>query len=135
MAKLSTAPQTVDVDAYAGDTLTIQVTAPDALVAGREWSAQVRSAADSALVDAEFTITPPSVADGPAYLILPSDVTAALVTGGTLTTMLASGRTIVEGKYVGVWDVQLAPAGGGDPVTTLARGTLIITGDVTRVEP
>jgi hypothetical protein len=117
MAILNTRPATVDVTGYAGDTLIISVTAPTAFIAGRAWTAQVRASTAAATVDAEFVVTPPTQTDGPALVTLPAVDTA---------------RLAAAASYTGVWDVQLAPAGGGDPVTTLAAGRLIISADVTR---
>jgi hypothetical protein len=130
MAVLSTTPDVVDLQCYAGDTLTIRVEIlddPAGFIAGREWSAQVRSAWDAATVDAQFVCTPDATG---CTLTLPAAQTSALV---GMTLLAAPGTfTIVQGKYVGVWDVQLAPAGGGDPTTTVARGQATFTGDVTR---
>lgn len=114
MAGISAVPQTVDVAGYVGDTLTIVVTAPSALVDGLGWSAQIRSANDATEVAATFAITPPTVADGPAYLVLSTAASTAL------------------GVFSGVWDVQVAAAGGVDPVITLARGKFTQEMDVTR---
>jgi len=122
MATLNSSPQVVDLVGYAGDTLTVTVTAPTAFIAGREWLAQLRATAGAAAVDASFSISPPSVVDGPATLVLSAAQTAQLF------------NTSIGGKaYSGVWDCQLAPAGGGDPVTTLVQGRVTISGDVTRV--
>ena len=137
MATSSSVPETVDLAGYAGDTLTRSITVGvPGFIAGREWSAQVRSAKDSTIIDATFDIVEPAADDGasPAYLTLTAETTAALVAGGVVTTRIdsATGRTVVQGVYTGVWDVQLAPPGGGDPTVTLCRGTVVITGDVTR---
>jgi hypothetical protein len=120
MATLNSSPDLVDLVGYAGDTLTVTVTAPTSFIAGRVWAAQIRATAGASGVDATFIITPPTVTDGPATLVLPAAETARLFSSG------------VGKVYAGVWDCQLAPAGGGDPVTTLAQGRLTIGGDVTR---
>lgn len=119
MAVLRTAPETVDLIGYGGDTLTIQVQAPTAFIDGRVWSAQVRDTTTDATAAASFTVTEPTEVDGPAFVVLASEDTARLTAG--------------VAQYVGLWDVQVAPAGGGDPVTTLARGKITLTGDVTRL--
>lgn len=120
MATLDTSPKIVDLIGYAGDTLTVMVTAATAVIAGRVWTAQIRASAGAASVDATFTITVPTVTDGPAFLVLPASETARLFSSG------------VGKVYAGVWDCQLAPAGGGDPVTTLVQGRITIPADVTR---
>lgn len=132
MALLSVLPKVVDVDCYGGDTLTIRVDAPSSLIADREWSAQVRKAPGAPAVDATFIIVPPTETDGPAFLTLPGEVTALLAASGTVVNIGGIGRTVMAKKYTGVWDVQVAPAGGGDPITTLARGSFTSTDDVTR---
>lgn len=114
MADLSTMPQEVNVQHYGGDTLIIHIKIDTTLIAGRVFTAQVRSKAVVSKIDASFSVT----------------VTA---TGADIT--LASvdcQRLSARGLYEGVWDVQLAPAGGGDPVTTLAYGGLLLNPDVTR---
>jgi hypothetical protein len=117
MAELNTLPQVIDIDAYGGDTLTIHIKADITVIAGREFTATVRLDTADATVDATFT----------------TQVTAE---GADISLAAAdSGRLSKDGLYEGVWDVQLAPAGGGDPVTTLGYGALRIHPDVTRALP
>jgi hypothetical protein len=134
MTTLDFTPDIVPLKGLAGDTLSFTVKVPTAFIAGREWSAQVRSVPGSPGVDATFNITPPTVTDGHATLTLSSADTARLATlGGTQAVRIGgSGKAVV---YTGVWDCQLAPAGGGDPTTTLVRGPISIDGDVTRPLP
>lgn len=118
MTALSTLPQVVDIDHYAGDTLPIHITISDALIGGRVFSAQVRKTKNATKIDASFTVT--------------------VVPGVGADIMLSSADCLEltkRGDYEGFWDVQLAPAGGGDPVTTLAAGTLRLHSDVTRAAP
>jgi hypothetical protein len=123
MATFSTLPGVVNFNHYAGDTLTFQVRMDTSAIAGRVWSGQVRRTGASAAVDAVLLITPPTVTDGPAQVTLTAADSARLAASMSGTTM----------KYTGVYDVQLGPAGGGDPVTTVARGTITISADVTRI--
>jgi len=116
VATLTTVPDTVDIVHYGGDTLSIGVTAPAGFVAGRVWSAQVRDTRDAASAVADFTIVPGATEDQ-VTLLLPAD---------TCRTLAAA----LESSYV--WDVQVAPAGGGDPTQTLAQGAFKVTLDVTR---
>jgi len=114
---LDTRPQVVDVDHYGGDTLTLHIHISDALIGGREFSAQVRKTKSSTRVDAEFSV-----------ILVPgtgADIVLSYVDCLELTR---------RGDYEGFWDVQLAPAGGGDPVTTLAHGEMRVRSDVTRAE-
>jgi hypothetical protein len=130
--EISTIPDEVDIIHLAGDTLTISITAPSAVVDGKQWDGQVRSARDASTVDATFTITPPAVADGPAFAVLSAADSRALGDLGTyveVPTGLNGLRSLI--RYIGVWDVQVSDA-GGDPVTTLAHGLLTIEQDVTR---
>lgn len=116
MTAVDTRPQVLDIDHYAGNTLVIKVTVPDSVVAGRVWNAQVRSTSTSRRVEAVFDILPRS--DG-ADVVLKADDTM---------------RLAAKGEASFVWDVQLSMPDGGDPVTTLVRGDLRITPDVTRLE-
>lgn len=139
MATLDTRPDTVDISHYGGDTLTITVTAPESLVGGREWSAQIRTTRDAANVDAQFVITPPAEPNGPAYLVLPASEcrrlvgqAAALMTRRTIAPRGPEVNPLALGKYSGVWDCQITGPGGTDPVRTLAQGSITIDLDVTR---
>lgn len=114
MPTIDSRPQVIDIDHYAGDTLTLHVKVPALVVDGRTWTAQVRSRTDSQKIEASFQITP--TADGADVVLLSEDCQ----------------RLAKRGKFVGAWDVQLAEADGSDPVTTLAYGELRIHPDVTR---
>lgn len=114
MTDVSTLPQEVNIDCYAGDTLPIHVKIDTALIAGRVFTAQVRVKKTSNKIDAELAVT----------------ITA---TGADVTLLSAdSARLAKRGTYEGYWDVQLAPQGGGDPTTTLGYGSITIHNDVTR---
>lgn len=134
MTTLDFRPKIANLQCRAGDTISFTVTAPTEFIAGRLWTAQVRSSSGSSVVDATFYIVPPSVPDGPAYLALRAMDTARLAAMGSTSQAQritgGSGRGVV--LYSGVWDCQIAPAGGGDPTNTLACGTVEIEGDVTR---
>ena len=136
VASLDSRPQVVDLFIYGGDTYTLTVEDVPAQVtaASPDWSAQIRPAGDAAAVDAEFQITPPAVAGGPAYLMLDAETTALLVQGAPVITRRA-GRAVTQvAQYQGVYDCQLSNA-GADPVRTLFRGTITIEMDVTRLLP
>ena len=114
MTLLSTLPQVVDIDHYAGDTLTLHVKADTALIAGRVFTGQVRSTRSSPRVDAQFSV------------ILTAE-------GADIVLLSAKGLELTKrGDYSGFWDVQLAMPDGSDPVTTLACGELRLHTDVTR---
>lgn len=115
MTTLSTLPQVADIDHYAGDTLLIHIKISSALIGGRTFFAQVRSKTAAQKIDGTFTV---ALTAAGADITLPSAVTRQLAS---------------RGPYTGVWDVQLAMAGGLDPVTTLAYGELRLHPDVTRV--
>lgn len=132
MGTLDVRPESVDILGYAGDTLTITVVAPASLVNAKAWTAEIRSAIDATTVDAEFVITPPTVADGPAYLVLDAATTRLLASSGVLRKIRTREGTTVEVlRYKGVWDCQVSAA-GLDPVRTLVKGTISIDQDVTR---
>lgn len=119
MAKISTLRKQVDLEHLSGDTLTISVKAPAALVDGLEWHAQVRISTGDADIQAEFDISPPVVPGEPAFLVLKAADTGRLAPDG--------------GQFAGVWDVQVSAPGGLDPVITLAGGKLSLKPDVTRL--
>lgn len=133
MAALDTRPKVQDINAYGGDTLTIKITAPDSITAGKTWNAHLKTVRESEITDAEFEITPPEVPGGPAYLVLSSAVTTALVEGMPLGTVRnPDGTTKAAKKYQGVYDCQISLA-GLDPVRTLVQGTITLDQDVTRL--
>lgn len=119
MPDLDSRPQVINIDHYAGDTLTLHVKIDPVVVAGRDWKAQVRARQDSQRVDAEFVILPSTLDPNVVNVVLRSADCQQLAR---------------RGKYTGFWDVQLSD-GGADPVTTLAYGKLTIFPDVTRTTP
>lgn len=132
---LSTVPQQVDVAAYVGDTLTIKVIAPSTVVSGMTWDAQVRLEPGAPDISAVFTIIPPTVANGPAYLELSSAQTSALFARhARAVRSTVAGRAVTNVVFSGVWDCQVSD-NGTDPVRTLARGIITLEQDVTRVSP
>lgn len=114
MASIDSRPEVINIDHYSGDTLTLNVKIASEVVGTREWSAQVRRKTESRRVDASFVVVPN--AEG-VSLVLENE---------------QCQRLTRHGKYTGYWDVQLAEAGGADPVTTLAHGKLTVHPDVTR---
>jgi len=151
VATIDLTPQVLDIKAYGGDTVPILITFPPGYVAGRIWKAQVRTAATNTTTDAEFQVTLGATQDDPVTLILTSESTRALVTSAVLRAEqeaaakaparasrgpFSSADPKVVGaplaSYKGVWDCQLAPSGGGDPTTTIVRGTVELTLDVSR---
>ena len=132
MAALNTRPKVQDIDAYGGDTLTIKITAPDSLTAGKTWNAQLKTTRDSDVVDAEFVITPPETPGGPAYLVLTAAMTSALVEGMPIANIRnAVGVTVAAKQYTGEYDCQIS-MNGLDPVRTLVQGKIVLDQDVTR---
>ena len=117
MAELSTLPQVIDIDAYGGDTLIIHIKADATTINGRVFSAQVRADPTASVLDASFSVS--TTPEGADIQLSAAD----------------AGRLSEDGLYEGFWDVQLAPAGGGDPITTLGYGALRLHPDVTRAGP
>jgi hypothetical protein len=115
VADLSTLPQEVNVDHYAGDTLTLHVAISTVDIAGRQFFAQIRKTKNAAKIDATFTV-----------VVTPS--------GCDLVLSAAASRALTKHKdYEGVWDVQLSTAAGVDPVVTLGFGEMRLHSDVTRI--
>lgn len=128
---IDTRPDSVDIIHYAGDTLTIQITAPGSITDGKTWLAQVKASRDSDVVDAEFVITPPQTSGGPALLVLETEETARLIGNAAVVRVRDGATARTVRRYVGEWDCQVS-VNGDDPVTTLVQGTLTIEQDVTR---
>lgn len=111
---ISTEPGELDLEHYSGDTLSLRVNVDAAVVAGREFLAQIRNQATSQKIAASFSITP--------------DATGADV----ILLGEASEELTVRGEYEGVYDIQLAMPGGLDPVTTILKGKITLIPDVSR---
>lgn len=124
---LSTVPMVVDVHHYGGDTLSLLVEIPAAVVAGRDWDAQVKSSREALTTDAVFDIIPGGTADEWIMQINGATITELIDTKGVLVRV--DGKQIT--RYVGVYDAQIS-VGGLDPIQTVVQGTLTIDLDVTR---
>jgi len=137
MADVDTRPQIMNVSHYAGDTLTIKVTAPVEVTTGMVWNAQVRADREDATpIDASFVITPPSPGTDPAaYLVLTSADCRRLAGTGTVVRARSrrTGQMAAVQRYAGEWDCQISHATNPDPVITLVQGTLTLDLDVTRL--
>jgi hypothetical protein len=115
MPDFDTRPTEVNIEHYAGDTLSIWVGVATEVVAGRQWNAQVRSSRTSQKIEATMLVAPEAL-------------------GAWLTLAAADCKRLAQrGIWSGFWDVQLSDA-GSDPVTTLATGDLKIHPDVTRLD-
>ena len=115
MPKFDTRPTQVDIDHYAGDTLSIRINVDAATVDGRTWKAQVRAERTDLVSAGEFDVLPD--VDG-CTIMLESSICQTLAAAGV---------------WKGFWDVQVyEPVGGPDPVTTFAGGQLRLYPDVTR---
>lgn len=114
MTDIDSRPTVVNITHYAGDTLTLHVTVPAEVVGTRVFKAQVRARPNSPRLDADFEVT-------------------ATETGADIVLKTADSQELARrGKFTGNWDVQLQPANGTDPITTLAYGEITIYPDVTR---
>jgi predicted phage tail protein len=116
---IDTRPQIVDIQHYAGDTLSFQIDVNEDVSTGT-WAGQIRTSR-GATVDAEFSFTPN--AGGTAVILSATDSSA----------LAALGVPVVEGgisynRYTGVYDVQLLM---GTTVSTFVRGTITVDSDVT----
>ena len=108
MTLIDLRPEAVDLQGYAGDTLTVRVTVSDSsVVEGGTWLAQVRET-ETGIVAATFST---DVGDASALLTLDAAETALL-----------------GGGFAGVWDCQVTT----DVVRTLVRGRLTLASDVSR---
>jgi len=133
---LDTRPEIKNIIHYAGDTLTIRVTAPASLTdTMTTWLAQIKANRDLDVVAATFDVTTPVISGGPAYLVLPGAVSSALVEGlPVLTVRAPDGTTRAVKQYIGEYDCQIS-VGGTDPIRTLVQGSIIFEQDVSRVLP
>jgi hypothetical protein len=112
---LSTLPDEVNIDHYAGDTLSLHLTIDNtaAIVNGRSFIAQVRRTRTAKQHDAVFVVYPDPK-------------------GAYLTLLAKDCRRLTQhGDYSGYWDVQL-DATNETAVTTLVQGELNLHMDVSR---
>lgn len=122
-------PVVVDIAMLAGDSLDgLEVTVDDPVYAGGSWSAQLRPTADSEQLHASFTIVPNG--EGTGVILSLDGATTRLVHSTYARVVRDETRGLVR-RYVGVFDVQSIPAGGGS-VLTAVSGTLTVDQDVTR---
>src|SRR6188768_2612741 len=114
---LNTRPEEVDVEAYAGDTTTIKIVAPTALVGGMVWHAGIKARRSSSKNDASFVVTPPEVAGGPAYITLTSEDSLALmgIANARAQEANAPSQHSVVNEYIGYWNCQIS-SDTDDPV-------------------
>ena len=123
-------PDLVNIVGYSGDTLTVNVIISDpAYDDGAVWAAQVRCSTGSSVVLEDFGITLLPSGDGACLTLTPLQ-TRRLNDSGTIRR--GQGCTVYQ-TFDGVWDVQILKPDG--TVTTLARGSIQIVEDVTRVGP
>lgn len=116
MPNLETIPTEVNVEHYAGDTLTLHIKIDPLVVGGRTWSGQVRSRRTNRKIEAPFEFIPTATG---VDAVLESE---------------ACQRLAARGEFIGFWDIQLSD-NGDDPVTTICQGEMKILPDVTRIEP
>ena len=110
MTTVDLRPRSLDLPGYAGDTITLRVTAADpTLVEGGTWVAQVRATHDDEIA-ATFTVT----MEGEASALL---------------TLDADTTTLLGGGFTGQYDCQVTT---GTVVRTLVRGKLTLAHDITR---
>jgi hypothetical protein len=119
--QISVLPQRVDVSVYAGDGVTLRLTAVNAETGGvldlaGEIGAQVKVNRNDTEPITEFAVNTDKAADGILDLSLSGDQTAALPTDSS--------------RFRGVWDVQWLA--DGEQPRTLVQGTLTCDLDVTR---
>jgi len=139
MASIDLTPQILDLKLQGGDTTNLLVTFPPGFVSGRIWKADIRATALATSVDGTFTVTLGATADDPVTITLPAALSRSLITSVALRELTAEQKRAAArsagdplASYKGVWDCQLAPSGGGDPTTTIVKGSIEITLDVTR---
>jgi hypothetical protein len=120
-SQISVVPQRVDLVAYAGDGVTLRLSAVNAetgdnLDLAGELAAQVKANRSDEEPLTEFTIDTEQAAEGILELSLSGEQTAALLTDSS--------------RFKGSWDVQWTA--DGEQPRTLVQGTLTCDLDVTR---
>lgn len=120
-AQVSVVPQRVDLVIYAGDGVTLRLTAVqaetgDILDLAGEIAAQVKANRSDPDAITEFTVNTDQAAEGILDLSLSGEQTAAL--------------TMDEPRFKGAWDVQWIAE--GEQPRTLVQGSLTCDLDVTR---
>jgi hypothetical protein len=120
-SQVSVVPQRVDLIVYAGDGVTLRLTAVDgetgdSLNLAGEINAQVKANRSDAEPITEFVVNTDQAADGILDLSLSGEQTAALLTDSS--------------RFRGSWDVQWLA--DGEQPRTLVQGSLTCDLDVTR---
>ena len=118
--KIDLRPKFLDLELYAGDGVTIQLTVTDNAVAAIDLdgaiTAQIRAARLDVEVLAAFSADLTGAADGIVLVSLTGEQTADLITDDEL--------------FTGAWDVQWVKV-GSEPIT-LVQGKVKCHADVTR---
>jgi hypothetical protein len=118
-------PKLLDLALYAGDGFTIKLNCVDSDGDPVDMTGTVR---------AQIRLTP-QAADPPLveFASIMTDAWQGIVVlklTGAQTKLLSDDPSSVNGKFVGAWDIQWAPA-GAEP-RTLSRGSVECVSDVTR---
>jgi hypothetical protein len=145
MATIDTRPQSIDILAYAGDTLTLNINT-DIDYSLHNWTGYVKSDFTEQPFDAEFTFEhPPETQQGfVTKATISATDTAGLIglvtrkieksapvfTKAGTTAVVAPREVTAPIQYTGIWDIQVEL---DDVVTTLVRGTIQIDADITRL--
>jgi hypothetical protein len=142
MATIDTRPQSIDIFAYAGDTLVLNIVT-DVDYSLHTWTGYIKSDFTEQPFDAEFAFDHPDNNLPTGFLTKAtisatdtSGLTALVLNRVNKPTFTKAGTTSASLReinapiqYTGVWDIQVKL---DDVVTTLVRGTIQIDGDVTR---
>jgi hypothetical protein len=119
-------PAQLDITGYRGDTHRFRVTVTQGGapldVSTAAWDADIRQTADGSLVGS-MTVEPVAGQTNVVDVVLPAGITTPAAPEGAVAT----------GPFVGVYDLEMTQGTAPDlTVTTLLRGTITLTRDVSR---
>lgn len=132
-------PAEVDIVGYRGDSGTFRVTVTKGGapldVSQASWDADIRLDADAPVL-ATMTVTPVVGTTNAVDVTLPAEQSAAITDTATVGARDPSTEpgvltTVVEA----VWDLEMTEAGANGATTTLLRGKVTMTKDVSRPLP
>lgn len=130
-------PAEVDIVGYRGDSGRFRVTVTKGGapldVSAATWDADIRLAPDAPVL-ATMTVTPVAGTTNAVDVVLPADQSALITdtaTVGTPNVEAGPVTSVVEA----VWDLEMTEAGTNGATTTLLRGKVTMTKDVSRPLP
>jgi hypothetical protein len=130
-------PAELDIVGYRGDSGTFRVTVTQAGapldVSQATWDADIRLSPDAPVL-ATMTVTPVVGTTNAVDVVLPADQSALITDTATVGTPTSDPGPVTT-EVEAVWDLEMTMPGANGATTTLLRGKVIMTKDVSRPLP